>query len=75
LLGSPSKNTSKEIQKINRSNITSKITYTMAPRILQKTQKILQSFNFMNQEGLPNGTKNHERKMGENEKEGGEILA
>jgi hypothetical protein len=35
----------------------------MAPRILQETQEILQSFYFINQEkDLPNGIKNHERK-------------
>jgi hypothetical protein len=68
--------------KINKIyNVTSPRENTIqekpkAPRMHQtKHQEILQSFTLLLQERLPNGTKNHKRKMGENEREWGEILA
>ena len=41
----------------------------MAPRILQETQKILQSFNFIIQEKIAKWNQEPWEKMGENERE------
>jgi len=70
-LGLQVNNVRKKILKENCSNITSKEHYTISPRILQETQEILQNFNFIIQERLPNGTNNHKRKW-ERRRERGE---